>query len=340
MSEIRVGVIRCDLHATYYTVLMDEHDPLMLRGPGLTKSGKIYDSWQNGGAHFYHYLQYDDPTAMTAPKVGGFEIAKLWDANRELAEIMSEVFYGKPTVCDSYEEASDDVDMVFIADCNGDGSDHFKLAAPGLKKGVPTFVDKPLARDIKDAAAIVELAKKHKTPMMSLSMFQTVPEAVMFKRRLPEVGKLAFGTIKGGGDTFAGQIHAICFAQHVFGGGVESVQAMGKAELGHMHLSYGARPDRPSHGVMLNCDTGVTWHCAMFVSAYGSEGAIHSGPIGDFVFPKGAAANMKIARKMVQTGKPPVPYEEILENIAVASAARKAQAEGRAVRVSEVWRRK
>lgn len=338
-TKIRVGMIRCDLHAVYYAALMDKHDPLLLRGPTYGKSGEIRAGWQKGSGHFYHYLYYADSTVMTAPRVSGFTIARLWDPDREVAEVMSEVFYGKPEVCDTFEEASDDVDMVFIADCNGDGSDHLELARPGIEKGVPTFVDKPFASDIKDAMTIVELARKRRTPVLSLSILRNVPEATHFRRRLPEVGNLAFGLTRGGGTHMAGHIHAISLAQHVFGNGVESVEAMGQNELGFVHLDYGGRKGRPSHGVTLNCDTGTTWHCSMFVSAYGSEGAIHSGPIGDFVFPKGAAINLGLAKKMVRTGKSPVPDDDMLENIAVATAARRAQVSGRTVRLSDVWER-
>ena len=338
-KPIRVGMIHLDLHAVYYAALMDKHDPIKLRGPILGLSGEVRSGWQKGSGHFYHYLYYADATVMTAPRVSGFRIARLWDEDREVAEVMSEVFYGKPRVCDTIDEVSDDVDMVLIADCNGDGSDHLKLARPSLEKRVPTFVDKPFAYDIKDAVAIVDLARKRRTPVLSLSILRNVPEATLFSRRLREVGKLAFGTTRGGGASMAGHIHAISLAQHVFGNGVESVEAMGQGELAFMHLNYGDRKDRPSHGVTLNCDTGSTYHCAMYVSAYGTEGAIHSGPIGDFVFPKGAAANMEIAKQMVRTGKSSVPYGDMLENIAVATAARKAQGSGRTVRLSEVWKK-
>ena len=339
-KPIRVGVAHLDLHAVYYAALMDKHDPMRLRGPTCGKSGEIRCGWQKGSGHFYHYLYYADATVMTAPRVSGFRIARLWDEDREVAEIMSDVFYGKPKVCDTLDQVSDDVDMVFIADCNGDGASHLKLATPGLEKRVPTFVDKPFAYDIKDAVAIVDLARKRRTPVLSLSILRNVPEATLFKRRLPEVGALAFGATRGGGVQMAGHVHAISLAQHVFGDGVESVEAMGRNELGFMHLNYGGRKDRPSNGVTLNCDTGGTWHCSMFVSAFGTEGAIHSGPIGDLVFPKGAARNMELAREMVRAGKTPVPYDEMLENIAVATAARKAQKLGRTVRLSEVWKRR
>jgi predicted dehydrogenase len=114
---------------------------------------------------------------------------------------------------------------------------------------------------------------------------------------------------------------------------------MGEHELGFVHLEYGGRKDRPSNGVMLECDSGESWHCSMSASAYGSEGEIHAGRMSDFEYPRGSAANLELARKMVQTGKPVVPYEDMLENIAVATAARKAQKTGRAVKLREVWKR-
>ena len=53
------------------------------------------------------------------------------------------------------EAVADAVDLVFIANESGDGRDHLKLATPGLEKGVPTFVDRPFARTVKDAKAMI-----------------------------------------------------------------------------------------------------------------------------------------------------------------------------------------
>ncbi len=328
MPPIRVGVIRCDLHALYYAALMDQHDPDLLWRPELGLGG-----------HFYFYTCYADPRKITVPTVSGFRIAKVWDENRQLAENMSTIFYGRPQVCDTFEEVSDDVDMVYVADCNGDGSDHLKLATPGIRKRVPTFVDKPFACEAKDALAIVDMAKKRRTPVLSLSILRTVPQLTQFARRFDEVGGAQFGVIKGGGPTLAGQIHAISMAQHVFGNGVESVECMGQQPLAYIHLNYGERKDRPSAGVVLNCWSGPTPHCAFFVSAYGPGGVIHSPPVGDFEFPWGAAKNLEITKEMMRTRKPPVPYDDMIENVAVATAARKAQKLGRTVKLSEVLKR-
>lgn len=340
MKPIRVGLIRCDLHAIYYGALMAKHDPLVLRSPPPTRSGKMQYSWQPGGAHFYFYTHYGNPKRMSVPHVGGMRITRIWDEDREFAESASAIFCGVPQVCDTFEEASDDVDLVFIADCNFEGKDHLKLATPSLKKGVPTFVDKPFAYDVKDAKAIVRLAEKHETPVLSLSILRSVPHFARFRKRFAEIGGAAFGTIHGGGLSLAGQIHSISLAQQLFGNGVECVGCMGKEPTAHLYLGYGDRRNRPARGVVLNCHGGGGPHCAFYASAYGPQGAVHSPAIGDYQFPWGAAKNIRLAKQMVQTGKPPVPYQDMIENIAVATAARRAAKLGRTVRIREVWKPK
>jgi len=326
MSKIRVGMIGCDLHGLYYGALMEEHDPLVMRSLG-----------RGQAAFFYFYLHYNDPTLMTAPRVPGLTIAKVWDPDPEAAEIASRIFGGKPVVCERFEECSDGVDLVFIPDCNGDGSGHLDLARPGLKKGVPTFVDKPFANTLRETQEMVRLAQRHDTPVMSLSMLRTVPHARYFRDRLQEIAPVGFGSIKGPGGTLAGSIHTISLAQHVFGSGVEAVDCMGPSELAYLHLDYGGKPDRPSAGVMCNCPSGPTYRCSLYGSAFSEQGAIHSGQIGDFEFPWGAAEVLKLCKRMVRTRQPQAPYEEMLECIAVAEAGRLAQATGRRVALREVF---
>jgi predicted dehydrogenase len=339
-KPIRVGLIRCDTHGMYYGPLMEKHDPLVFDLP-VPMDQPASDSWMRGGNHYYFYTKYNNPTKMTCEQVAGFELVKLWDENRHDAEIAARVFRGKPRVCDRFEEVSDDVDLVFVADCNGDGSDHLKLATPGLKKGVPTFIDKPLAFTTADAQRLLALAKNHRAPLFSCSILQALPQVKHFAARLPETGGAHSGTVIGGGITMAGQLHAIVIALTVFGNGVESVRAMGDHPLGVMHLSYGGRSGRPKHGVVLCCDVGPQFHCTFQISAYGSDCAAHAPPtINDFFFPQGAANILKMCRRMVRTGRVPgIEMNNMIEAVAIAEAARRAQKVGRAVRVVEGGRR-
>ncbi len=335
-TPIRVGIINCDTHGAWYGAMMGKHDPYLLREP-IERGARSKKTWQSGAVHYYQYTLYHAPTVMTAPFVEGFEITRLWDAERDVAESLSNVFDSKPLVCDSLEEVSDDVDLVFVACCNGIGDKHCEYSAPGIEKGVPTFIDKPLAADLDGARAIVGLAGKHETPILSLSILRVLPAAARFGARLPEVGGVELGTARGGGIKMSGFIHTISLAQNVFGaGGVEAVQAMAQDKQIYARLIYREGDQWPRNGVMLNCDNGATFHSAFSVSAFGPRGAIHSGGLGDFEFPFGTEVVLEQCREMVLTGRPPVPYTEMLENIAVADAARQAAETGSIVRLEEV----
>ena len=323
------------MHGMYYGALMAEHDPLKLQRPGTDPEGSAY-SWQTGGAHFYFYTFYSDPTRMTVPHNHTFEIARVWDESREAAEQFADVFTVRPQVCETFEQVSDGVDLVLIADCNGDGSDHLQLASPGLEKGVPTFIDKPFAYHLDDARAIVQLAVARRTPVLSLSILGMLPHVARFAARLPEVEDLEFVSIRGGGPSLAGQIHAISLAQGMFGTGVTSVESMGQNPGSFIHLTYPESSRFPRCGAMLNCDTGGTYHCAFYASAFGTGGAIHSGDLGDFEFPWGAHQIVEKIATMLDTGKPPVGYPKMLENVAAATAFREAHGAGRQVSLTDV----
>jgi predicted dehydrogenase len=335
-EKIRVGLIRCDTHGAYYAALMDEHDPLKLRNP-VQMGEPIRHSWQRGGAHFYFYTHYADPTRIMVETVDGFELKKIYDdQDRRDAQILADVFFGKPQVCDSLDDVTDDVDLVFISDCNGDGSDHLELARPGLEKGVPTFIDKPMAFSLADVKTILRLAEQNNAPVTSVSILRALPNAGLFARRLPEVGQLEFGTIQGGGTHLAGHIHGISLAIHIFGNGVRSVRCMGDTQLQTIHLDYGDQQDRPRRGVTINSDVGNVWHCAFHASAYGPKGAIHSPPLSDYDFPFGAAEILKIVRNMVHTRQTPPITQDMVEGIAIAEAARAAQESGTSVDVDVI----
>lgn len=336
-NPIRVGVIRCDTHGAYYSALMDDHDPLVLRQPMSLDQPARY-TWQHGGVHFYFYQRYNDPRQMTVERVSGFRIVKLWDADRNAAEMLSRVHYGRPAVCEHFEQVSENVDLVFIADCNSDGGDHLELARPGLERGVATFIDKPLASTVSGAKAILDLADRHGAPVMSMSILQVVPSLALFAQRLPETGGVTFGTVQGGGVEMAGLIHAVSAAQHVFGDGVQTVRCLDAGTHTCFHLDFGGRDDRPIHGVAIHSTIGPTFHCSIYLSAYGPRRAIHSHDVGDFDFPAGAATILRMVRQMARSNQSPIDRQQTLECVAVAEAALKARATRQPVCVRDILR--
>lgn len=345
MNKIKVGIIRCDLHAVYYANIIQKHDPYILRK-------REY----GGGGYFYFYTDYRDPAKMIIPTLPGFEITKLWDEDAQRVERMWEIYYGKPQICQRFEDVSDDVDLVLIADCNGDGSDHLKLASPGIKKGIPTFIDKPFAYDVEDARELVALAKKHRTPIMSISLLGILPHVDYFKREFGRIAPLHMGIVNGTGPTMAGHIHGIALAQHLFGRGVEWVEAVGDTPLELVHLYYpdfwvdilpstelkclgfdSMKEAKKKKGLkVIISNAGLGPHCSFYSSVYGRRGVLHSPAFSDWEFPYAVVEVWKKIKKMVKTRQPQIPYEEMVECIAIASAARLSQKERRRVFLKEV----
>lgn len=335
MSKIRVGMIRCDGHGMYFGPLMQPHDPLVLRQP-IPQSEPAPHTWMRGGTHFYFYTRYSDPTYMTVPTIGGFEITRLWDVNPRVADAAARVFFNKPIVCKSFEQVSDEVDLVLISDCNLNGEDHVEFAAPGLKKGVPTFVDKPFAPTVADINQIYSMADATNTPVMSLSIMRMAPAGRLFATRLAELGKCDFATVQGYGDELNHLTHPISLVQNIFGDGVKEVRCTPGSPMRSIHLSWGDRADRPSQGVTILNNTGALSHGGAHVTAYGAKGAIQSIPFGDWEHPYGALSILEAVREMVTTRRVPMPKSEMTEVIAIAEAAYASNQTGRPVLVQDM----
>lgn len=352
-KKIRLGFVRCDTHGYYYGAMLDKCDPLLLH--------------KNNYVVHHYFSDIYDAKRLTMPRIPGFEIVKAYDYNTENARKFSETFYGKPQLCETLDEMTEEIDAVFIADCDGGGGDHLKLATPFLKKGIPTFVDKPFASTLKDAQAILELAKKHKATVLNSSILSQVPVADRFKQRFDEIIKdpswpipsskpptrIGMGVVKGVGGAFSQElkgesvtggieerlayiIHGIALGINLFGKGVEWVEAMGRLPLEylHMHLKNGTEV------VVLNTSIDIFPEtCSFYAEAYSKYGAIHSPPIGDPEFIYGAEKILRLFKKMILTGKPPISYEDILEHIAVIEAGQLAQKKGQRVYTRDIMAR-
>lgn len=346
----RIGIVRCDTHGFYFGAIMDGMEPLKLQK---------YDYV------CHHYLtDIYNPERFTAPKVPGFEITKIYDNNPEKAANMADAFGNRPFVAEKLEDMIDGIDAVFIADCDGNGSDHLELATPFLENGIPAFIDKPFASNLNDARKIIELAQTNNTPILNSSILSQVPAAEKFKSRFDEittypswpipkgepVTQIGLGVVKGVGGAFsqdlAGKavtggleermayiIHGVALALNLFGRGVEWVEAMGSLPLEyvHLHLKNGIEIMIMNTSVEIFPET-----CSFFASAYSKHGAVHSPPIGDPEFIYGAERIVKLLKQMLETGKAPIRYDDILEHIAVIEAGQKAQKEGKRVFLKDI----
>ena len=336
MSDvIRVGLIRCDTHGLWYGPMMAPHDPLVFQRPkpNVDDPNNAY-SWQSGGIHMLFYAHYGYPTTMTVPYVGGFEITKLWDIDRDAAQQAKAVFHGVPEVCDSPEQCSDDVDLVFIADCNFDGADHVELATPGLEKGIPTYVDKPFADTVANCRKMIDLAKNHGAPIFSASILRFEPAWEQFRDRLPEIGEVNFATFSGYGTHPAGLVHTVSVTQLMFGAGISTVQVMETPKQTAVWLDYDDNPRAPKKGVMIHTEMGNRPFTGLAGSVYGSFTDINKLVLGDRQYPWGTAEIIRKIRRMVETRTTPSELDDMIEAIAVVAAFRESSSNGQPVKVS------
>jgi len=357
----RIAIIRCDSHAYWFAPFLDEIDASVLA----TASDDA--PTRQGIHHFFcdvtHYGQ------LAFNPVPGFVITKLYDRvgdrnadntdpealqygsypGRALA--LSEALVSRPQVCHTIEELLEDIDAVFIADSSGpkDGADHLELVRPFLEHGIPSFVDKPFAATFADAREMIDLAIANNTPLMNASLLAHTDTGKAFRRRFAEIGEPGLLVVKGAGFCNAAVGHGIAAAHGLFGYGVESVECMGAgpgSEKKHWNLANAAYyiehlllhyPDGRQAMVMNTTHEWMQSTSEFYCSAYSNLGVVHSPGIGNREFLSGGTAIVKLFRQMIDTGMPPIPYEHILERIAILEAARIAQKEGRRVALTEVW---
>lgn len=357
----RVAIVRCDSHAYWFAPYLAPIDPLVLA----TKSD---DAPTRQEVHFLGCAR-GDYSKMAMEVVPGFEITKVFDRVGDggfentdpeslqygsypgRAVAFSETILSRPEVCDTAEQAATDVDAAFICDSSSpkDGADHLELVRPFLEKGIPCFVDKPFASTIADAKAMVDLAIANGTALMNASILGHCDAGKAFKRRFEELGEPGLLTVKGVGFGNACVGHGIATAQGLFGYGVEAVECMGslpdKSDWNHNDPAYHIEhlllhyPDGRQVVIMNTDHKWFTANSDFYCSAYSKLGVIHSPGIGVREFPSGSAAIVHMFRKMIDTGKPPIPYEHILELVAIIEAARIAQKTGKRVAISDVWDR-
>lgn len=332
LRPIRVGIIRCDTHGFWYAPFFEHPNPRLYRK----------NHW---GTHYYFY-RWDNPDLPKFRAVPGMRVTRLFDPdNPARAAALAEAYEGRPRICRTLDEVSDDVDLVYLADCTGEGDDHLKLASPGLKKGVPHFIDKPFAFTLADARALVALARKHKTALMSTSILRQSPFMARFRTQLRDVAPVGCIVIPGNGPKLAGFFHLVSIAQAVLGEGCEWVECMGPHEHGLVRLHYPGGKDgvdviiQNTFGNTAGYvrDNSVEYnHTGTYVYAYGDASVARSQRIDDFRFMYSGEKIVRMAKRMAATKQPPISYSSILELMEMIEASRLARKRAKRVYLREL----
>ncbi len=249
-------------------------------------------------------------------RVEGARVVKIYDPDREGAEMMAEI-YGIDEVVDSPEALTEGTDAVLVAD-SGE-FDKAELAVPALQKGMPTFIDKPLAETAEAARRIVDIAAEHQAPLMSCSSFRWCDGAREMREALDHLGKIELLVgVAGQGPFHIYAIHPIEFVYGILGPGTVSVVNVGaeSRDIVRMRRHDGAQ-------VVLNMYVRGEIAGGQQFTACGTEGWHTVTQLGALYNPM-----LEAFLTMCRTGRMPISGEEMVEVIAVVDAARRSREQG------------
>jgi len=251
-------------------------------------------------------------------RVENARITHIWDVKREDAEEVARIC-NIENVVDRKENIIGKVDGVIIPDDTT--LKHQKRAEPFLKVGLPTFIDKPLSSDIKETEEIIELAKRHKTPMMSCSALRYAKEVEEFKKEKEKIGDILTGSTICRGDLVFYGIHAFEQLYSVIGPGIKSVRSVGSKGEDIVIIKY-----KDGRDFVLMVYENI--HYLFQMNLYGTKGyrqvIVED---SDYFY-----SNMlKHFITMVETRKEPFPPEESLEIIKVLVLGKESREENKEI---------
>jgi len=245
-------------------------------------------------------------------RLEGARITRLWDPNRERAERMARV-YGVETVCDTPEELAEDVDAGLIGE---DGRfAKFPYARPFLERGLPCYLDKPLALDTDEARGIVAFAREHGAPMLSCSGWRFCDGAQYLRGRYESIGgpKLLIGIMSMSSfDVYA--IHAAYMTLGLMGAGVAGVANSGEEGRDVVRLRW----EDGRQAVLHLYDKRIAGGRRFIV--YGPDGHAETADFGEIHPPL-----LEAFLQMCRTGESPVPPGEMIGAVAIIEAIERAR---------------
>jgi len=319
---LRIGLVSAGSYAPQYL------NPEAPRTPG-SFHGTAFACTFNGFDADKMKAVYQDKGytfAAASTIIPGCKVTKVWDPLRETAEMLAEVC-GIPEVVDCPDCCADDVDAVVIVD---DGSaKQYQYAFTPLRKGIPTFCDKPLAMTAKECQEVAKVVHETGTKFMSASSLRFVPDIVQTKQEVAEGkwGDVWMATAACGNDLVYYGMHALSMAYGVFGGGAVSAHNVGQEGRNFCRIRFASGRD-----VVLIVPEPPWGSAGWQLNLYGSAGWKAMTPdladLYTYLLEKFVA--------LVVNDEVSVPVDEEVELIAALEAGKKSLAEGREVTVAEI----
>jgi len=253
--------------------------------------------------------------------IPGARIVKVWGQDPKAVGEFAAT-YDNPQVVEKPGDMLEGIDAVMLVNAGGDGSNHLELIRPFLERGIPAYIDKPLAFTAKQARAIVALAEEHKAPVYSASVLPHVAEFNWLYRK-EKLGKIKYVFSQGGM-----LIHGLLMNYACLGPGIVSVRNVGDQERDVVEL---LKADGTMGLILVAADIRDSLGGYYSVGLIGENDKIDPEPIRPNQFQYGAAVSVRNFLEMVRSGRPPVPYDQLIEQIEIYEAARLSKSRGGAV---------
>jgi predicted dehydrogenase len=205
------------------------------------------------------------------------------------------------------------------------GSQHLKYAAPFIKAGIPTFIDKPFASSVADAKKIVALSKKHRTPITTFSSLRFGAGIERFKKDVAKLGRVRSVVMLGPGNArdqydgiFFYAVHQVEFMLEVFGNNVVSARGVDHDGMLVASVLY-------KNGLVATMhEINVGW-TPFKATATGEDGHAEY----DYKASEdGFVVAARTALKMFRTGKMPYSYKDMIVSTRVLGAIDKSMKSG------------
>ncbi len=261
-------------------------------------------------------------------RVEGARVVAVWDNDAAAARELADVF-GIDRVADTMEDVARDVDGVIVVD--DITMTHQKKARFFLEEGVPTFIDKPLSDDAREAEELIGIAEKTGALMMSTSALRYARETEAARSVIDGLGKIPLATTTCQGQ-YMGEdavihygIHPLELAYSVLGPGVVSVDNVGENGRNVVKLNY-------DDGRVLMLLVFAEIAQAFKLDLYGESGAT-SVLVEDWDYFYWKMLDTYAA--MLRDKALPVPLQETLEIIRVLTAAKESLLTGKAIKLPQ-----
>jgi predicted dehydrogenase len=200
--------------------------------------------------------------------------------------------------------------------------DHGEKAIGFLERGIPTYIDKPLAPTLEKAERLISLARQKGALLMSCSALRYARELEAFQKERDEVGDITVGVgVAAVGEVLRYGIHPLELVHTIMGRGVEYVQNVGDEGSNIVKVAYpdGRRIVLLAFKNMSYTLEGIFYgkkgHRAVTVK---DDGYFYSNMLKHFV-------------EGIKNKKMPVPLDDTLEIVKICLAAERSLKTGEKV---------